>query len=162
MHKILLLAGIGLFSFAGSVVAQNTAQKANTDSLSLVVKISEDQLKLAKLQNTVEQKTKDKKYASEKAQQSANDNAIAAARLNEDPENKKLAGEANDKAGIAKSDARKGRKAADQLDALNKDIQDLKLKIAGEQSKLDTYMPAKLTVAPTAPTPLPVDTTQHP
>jgi len=136
MQKVLLLTSIGLLFFCMSV----SAQKVNTDSLSLVSKISADQLKLGKLQNQLEQKTKNKQAASEQAQKSANENSNAANKLNNHPENKKLARKANNKAGDAKSDSRNARKESNRLDKLNKDIQDLKNRIADNQVKLNKYI----------------------
>ena len=113
--------------------------KVNTDSLALVAKISEDQLKLGKLQNEVDQKTKNKQDASDKAQRSANDNAEAANKLTDNPDDKKLARKADHKAGDARSDARNARKESSRLERLNKDIFDLKNKIADEQARLNKY-----------------------
>lgn len=117
------------------------AQKINTDSLSLVSKISADQLKLAKLQNQIEEKTRDKQDAAEQAQKSASENAEAANKLSSNPQDQKLARRADQSASDARSDARKARKAADRLDDLNKNIQDLKDRIARENSQLGRYMP---------------------
>jgi len=136
------------------------AQRANIDSLELVAQISQDQLKLGKLQNMVDERTSNKKAAAVDAQKSASDNVTAAERLNADPNNKKLASDASSKAGDAKSDAGKSRKESRRLDDLNKDIADLKGKIAIAQAKLTVYTPAQ----PLLPIPLPmpqVDTTKH-
>ena len=136
------------------------AQRANIDSLELVAQISQDQLKLGKLQNMVDERTSNKKAAAVDAQKSASDNVTAAERLNADPNNKKLASDASSKAGDAKSDAGKSRKESRRLDDLNKDIADLKGKIAIAQAKLTVYTPTQ----PLLPIPLPmpqVDTTKH-
>src|SRR6185437_8586211 len=106
MKKALHLLPVGIFLLCTSA----RAQKANIDSLELVAQISQDQLKLGKLQNMVDQKTSNKETAAVDAQNSANDNVRAAERLNADPNNKKLAGDANSKAGDAKSDAGKSRR----------------------------------------------------
>ena len=159
MKKAFYLITAGLFFFSVSV----KAQQANIDSLKLVAQISQDQLQLGKLQNMVAQKTKDQEGAALNAQNSASDNANAAQRLNDDPTNKKLASNANDKAGNAKSDARKSRKQTEKLDNLNQNILDLKSKIASEQYKLSIYSPASpVTPAITMPTPASSDTTLHP
>jgi hypothetical protein len=136
MQKVLLLTSIGLLFLCISV----SAQKVNTDSLSLVSKISADQLKLGRLQNQLEQKTKNKQNASEQAQKSANENSNAADNLRDKPENRKLARKANNKAGDARSDSRYARRESDRLDNLNKDIQDLKNRIADNQAKLNKYI----------------------
>ncbi|HXB08678.1 MAG TPA: hypothetical protein VNW04_16215 [Puia sp.] len=135
MKKALYLLPVGMLFFGVPAVAQ----KANTDSLKLVAQISQDQLELGKLQNKVEQKTKNKEGAAADARNSASDNVNAAEKLKDDPDNKKLASDANNKAGDAKSDARKSRKESGRLDDLNKAILDLKSKIAVEQSKLSIY-----------------------
>ena len=70
MQKVLLLTSICLLFFGMSMSAQNL----NTDSLSLVSKISTDQKKLEKLQNQLEQKTNKQQDALKKAQKSANKN----------------------------------------------------------------------------------------
>ncbi|HEV9038305.1 MAG TPA: hypothetical protein VGQ51_16835 [Puia sp.] len=159
MKKVFYLIPAGLLFFSASV----TAQQANIDSLKLVAQISQDQLQLGKLQNMVAQKTKDQEGAALNAQNSASDNANAAQRLNDDPTNKKLASNASDKAGDAKSDARKSRKQTGKLDDLNQSIKDLKSKIAGEQYKLSIYSPASSVTTPIAmPRPASSDTTLHP
>jgi flagellar biosynthesis chaperone FliJ len=136
MQKVLLLTSFGLLLFGMSV----SAQKINTDSLSLVSKISADQLKLGKLQSQLEQKTKNKQDASAQAQKSANENSNAADKLNNNPENKKLARKANNKAGDAKSDSRNARNESNKLDKLTKDIQDLKNRISDNQVRLSKYI----------------------
>jgi hypothetical protein len=136
MQKVLLLTSIGLLFFCMSV----SAQRVNTDSLSLVSKISADQLKLGKLQNQLNEKIRDKEVASAEAQRSADKNAAAADELSDNPENKKLARKANRKAGDAKSDARNARREAERLDKLNKEIENTKKRIADNQVKLNKYI----------------------
>jgi len=152
----MILLPIGMFLLC--ISAQ--AQRANIDSLELVAQISQDQLKLGKLQNMVDQRTSNKQAAAVDAQKSAGDNVTAAERLNADPNNKKLASDASSKAGDAKSDAGKSRKESRRLDDLNKDIADLKSKIAIAQAKLTVYTPAQ----PLLPIPMPTpraDTILH-
>jgi hypothetical protein len=135
MLRIILLAFAGVLFLC----VEASAQKINTDSLKLISKISDDQLKLGKLQNTVDQKIQNKQNDSLAAQQSADKNAVAATRLSNDPQNKKDARQANNAAGSAKSNARKARKAAAQLDKVHKKIADLQSKIATEQAELNRY-----------------------
>lgn len=141
---IFLVSASVLFFCANTFAQQSTADsvypKANTDSLSLVKKISDYQLKLGELQNEVEQKTKNMQDASAKAQQSADDNAAAANKLSDNPDSKKLARRANNSAGDAKSDAKTSRKETKRLDKLNRQINDLKKKIAHEQTKLNKHI----------------------
>jgi methyl-accepting chemotaxis protein len=137
-------------------------QQINTDSLKLISQISADQLKLAKLQNMIDQKTQNKADAAEKAQLSANDNTTAANNLSDNPENKQLAKDAANKAEDARSDAKKGRKESARLDKLHKEIREMKSKIADEQIKLSQYTPVAAAVpVPPVSVPVPADTTQH-
>jgi cell division protein FtsL len=140
MQKMFVMTAMAVVIACVSVSAQS-AQKINTDSLSLVARISADQLKLAKLQNTVEEKTRDKQDQATTAQQSADKNKTAADRLSDDPMDKTQARKADNAASDAKSDSKKARKASDRLKDLNKNIADLKAKIAEEQAKLNAYMP---------------------
>ncbi len=162
MKKIYLLGSMALLL----VYTDVSAQKVNTDSLSLVSKISSDQLKLGKLQNTVPEKTHAKDDAATKAQQSADENKTAAARLGDDAMDKKLARQADNKASDARSDAKKARIAADKLDNLNKDMQELQDKIAKNQSKLNNYLSVGTSVSVLTPAPAvippPVPDTTHP
>jgi cell division protein FtsL len=161
MKKNVLVALVGLFLVSTSL----SAQQINTDSLSLVSKISSDQLKLGKLQNMVDQKTRDKVDAATKAQQSADANKTAADRLGDASQDKKLARQADNKAGDARSDAKKARIAASNLDKLNKNIQELQDKIAKNQTELNKYVQPGVTSATAVPMrilPPASDSTLHP
>ena len=156
MLKVIFLATIAAVCIGGNL----SAQKVNTDSLKLISKIGEDQLKLGKLQNTVGQKTRDKQDDSLTAQQSADKNSTAATRLSTNPQNKKDARQADNAAGNARTDSRKARKAARQLDKVNNDIAELQSKIAREQAEMAQY--TGTTAVPYAPVrPLEPDTTHH-
>src|ERR1700743_648093 len=98
MKKALHLLPVGIILLCTSA----RAQKVNIDSLELVAQISQDQLKLGKLQNMVDERTRNKQTSTVNAQNSASDNVTAAEKLNDDPNNKKLASDANSKAGDAK------------------------------------------------------------
>jgi cell division protein FtsL len=135
MLKVFFLASIGMLCLCVSASAQNV----NTDSLKLISKIGEDQLKLGKLKNSVAQKTWNKQDDSLAAQQSADKNSTAATRLSNDPQNKKDARQADNAAGDARTNARKARKAARELEKVNKDIADLQSKISAEQAELARY-----------------------
>lgn len=110
--------------------------QVNTDSLALVAKISDYQLQLGKLQNTLAKKTNDKRNDSAVAQQSANANSTAANTLSANPQDKTDARRANNAAGNAKGDARRARNSSDRLDDLNKSILDLQNKINDAQLQL--------------------------
>jgi lipopolysaccharide export LptBFGC system permease protein LptF len=156
MKKVLLLTSVASIILCLSAVAQ-----VNTDSLAIVSKISEYQLKMGKLQNTVNKKTDDKQSDSLQAQQSAQANATAANALNANPQDKSDARHADNAAGTAKSDARKARKSGGKLDDTNKEILDLQNKIAEQQLKLNKYTRVTYTSTGTATPPI-TDSTQHP
>ena len=139
-----------------------TAQKINTDSLSLVSKISEYQLKRAKLQNTVEQTIRDKADAATKVQISANQNSEDANRLTNDPQNKALAKKADHSAEDATRDSKRARSANDKLRDLYKEIAKLDDKITGEQRKLTVYTGVvATTVIKPVDTPILPDSSNH-
>lgn len=135
------------------------AQQINTDSLKLVSKISEYQLKRAKLQNTVDQTTRDKEDAASTVQTSADKSSQDASRLSSDPENKSLARKADNAASDAQRDSRRSRKANDKLKDLNKQIAELNTQITDEQSKLDVYRGTLITPVVV---PVVVDSVSHP
>lgn len=157
MKKVLHLFPLGMLFLCASV----QAQKANIDSLELVAQISQDQLKLGKLQNMVDQKTMNKQTAVANAQNSASDNVRAAESLNADPNNKKLASNASNSAGDAKGDARKARKESRRLDDLTKNIMDIKNKIATAQARLRLYSTNSPLIPGSTPAAQP-DSSQHP
>jgi len=143
------------------------AQKVNTDSLTLVSKISDDQLKLGKLLNEMGDKTRAMQDDSAKAQQSADNNRTAANRLGDDAQDKKLARQADNRASDARSDSRKARNSRDKLSQLKQQIQHLQGKIDDNQRRLDQIVNAGKKISalePTSPAPvLPAstDTPQH-
>jgi len=164
MKQLLLLSFVGLFAgvATSAQTLSNPTVVTNTDSLKLVVRISENQLKLGKLQNTLDQQRKDKINAADKSQESADKSAASAQKLSADPTDKKMANSADNNAGDAKRDARKARKESDRLIKLNKEIVDLKQKIATDQSKLDVYTRVATMTPVMTPASVPVDTTLHP
>jgi hypothetical protein len=112
----------------------------NKDSLSLVSKIYRDQLKLGKLLSQLEQQTNEQQDASEKAQTSANKNSTAADKLSDNPDSKKLARKAQNKASDAKKDSRNARIESDNLDKLHRDIRYLKNRIENNKAKLNKHI----------------------
>jgi hypothetical protein len=134
--QVLLLTAIGLLLFCKPIASQ----QVNRDSASLVAKIRADQLKLEKLQSQLTRKTDDKQDALDKAQRAASKNSNAADKLSDDPDNRKLARKAHKKARNARKDSRNARKESARLDELNKDIQQLKERIAENEKKLNKYL----------------------
>ena len=163
MQKLsLITAGLVAFSLAAS------AQKINTDSLSIVSKISEYQFKMAKLQNTVQQTTWNKQDAAVKVQNASDKSSQDANRLDNDPQNKQLAKASDNAASDARADSKAARKANKKLDDLNKEISVLNGKITDQQTRLSVYtgtatpvtVPATMVVTP-AVAPVVPDTTRH-
>ena len=160
MQKLsLITAGLVAFSLAAS------AQKINTDSLSIVSKISEYQLKMAKLQNTVQQTTYDKQDAAVKVQNASDKSSQDATRLDNDPQNKQLAKTSDNAASDARKDSKAARKANRKLDDLNKEISVLNGKITDQQTRLSVYTgtatPVTVPAMTPAVTPVVVDTTHR-
>lgn len=164
MKHLLLLSFVGLLAgvATSAQTLSNPTPITNTDSLKLVVRISENQLKMGKLQNTVDQQRKDKINSADKSQESADKSAASAQKLSTDPTDKKMADNADNNAGDAKRDAKRARKESDRLIKLNKNIMDLKQEIATDQAKLDVYTRAVTMTPVMAPVSMPVDTTLHP
>jgi hypothetical protein len=162
MKHLLLFSIFGILSglATSAQTLNNPTPVTNTDSLKLVVRINENRLKMGKLQNTVDQQRKDKINAADKSQESADKNTASAEKLSANPTDRKMANNADNSAGDAKRDSKRARKESDKLDKLNKDIMDLKGKIATDQAKLSVYT----NVVAMAPVmgPMPVDTTMHP
>jgi hypothetical protein len=105
-------------------------------SLELSTKINELKMKLAKLENTLDNKTRELDGTTESARQAANDNSTAASKLADDPQNKKLARHAESSGDNAKKSAKRARIATDDLSDLKKDIEALKNKIMKDEAKL--------------------------
>ena len=156
MKKLFFLTSVAILACTSGFA------QVNTDSLTIVAKISEYQLQLGKLQNTVAKKTNDKQSDSLVAQQSANANATAANSLSANPQDKKDARQADNAASNAKGDSRKARKSSDRLEDLNKNILDLQRKIADQQTQLAKFTHVAYTAAPILPaTPVQIDSSRH-
>jgi chromosome segregation ATPase len=110
--------------------------KQRKQSLELKSKINEQKLQLAKLENNIDKNTREMENTAAEAQKAADENAEAATRLSNNPQDKKLARRTEKAADYAKKSARRARAAADNLANLIKDIESLKSKIADEEAKL--------------------------
>ena len=110
--------------------------KQQKNTLQLNKQINERKLKLAKLENKVEQKTREMLKAKEVAQKSANENVKGASNLSSNSQNKRLARKAKKAARMAKRDSRRARIANENLENLKKEIESLKYKIADDETRL--------------------------
>ena len=146
MHSRYLLSVMAGMLLCSVSLAQNvskdsiTSLKQQKESLQINKRINDRKLQLAKLQNSLDQKTRDAQAAADEAQKSAEANSQAAAKLTTNAEDKSLANSAGKSAKDAKHDAKQARKAAADLDKLKKDISSLQQKIADDEQKL-SHMP---------------------
>jgi len=106
--------------------------------IELAKELNEQKLKLAKLENSVENKRQDMETAQKDAQKAADRNADIASKLSSDPGNRKLARKAKNAAKQVKRDSRQSRSAADDFQGLQNDIDALKKKIADNEEKLSS------------------------
>lgn len=105
----------------------------------LQAKISQDSTKLVKYESMISSYEEQKGETAAAAQASANDNKKAAGRLTDDPQNKRLARQANKAASNAAKDSKKARLAAEKLDRLNRNIKQLNEQLANESAKMGKY-----------------------
>jgi chromosome segregation ATPase len=137
--KFLLTGVIALLSYTGYTQVSSDSisiLKQQKQSLELSSRINDRKMQLAKLENSVDKKTKDVEYTTAEAQRAADENKEAAAKLSNDSQDKRSAKQARKAAGNAEHKAKAARKAADDLADLNKDIESLKSKIADDEAKL--------------------------
>jgi len=138
--KFLVSAAVVLsVSFTG--FAQVSADSINTlkqqkQSLELSNKINEHKMQLAKLENTVDKKTRKMEQTATDAQKAADENAAAASKLSEDAQDKQLAKKAEKAGNTAKKNAKRARVAAENLADLKKEIESLRNKISEDETKL--------------------------
>ena len=160
-----LISLIVIIFLNGSLYSQAITQdsiailKQQKESLKISKKLNERKLELAKLENNVEKKTQDVHNTAQQAQASANENGQAATNLTGNAQDEKLAKKASKSADNAKSDAKKARKAVQSLANLQKDIADLRKKIAEDEMKLGAVPATRVTSVQPAATRAVVDTT---
>ncbi|QRR01264.1 porin family protein [Dyadobacter sandarakinus] len=133
---IMTLASLSLSAQVVSQDSINNLQRQK-EVIELSEKLNEHKSELAKLRTKLGEKEKEAAEASAKSQQSASANTIAATQLTGNPQDKKLANDANKKAKAAQRDAKSARKALDSQVDLQKDIASLESKISEEEQKLN-------------------------
>ena len=142
MKKIILISAVIISTGAFSVQAQEVTKdsisilKKQKDDLEISKRLNDNKLKLAELQNTVQQKTADSSSSAKDAQQAAADNQETAEKLNNDSQDKKLAKKARKDAKHAQSAAKAGRNASGDLADLQKEIASLQKKIKEDEARL--------------------------
>jgi hypothetical protein len=150
MKKYLLLSILTLSFYGFSANAQEVTKdsisilKQEKETLEIKQRLNENKLKLAKLENQVEGKTDDVNSSAQKAQDAANGNQESAEKLNNNSQDKKLAKEARKDAKRAEKAAKAGRNASGDLSDLQKDIRNLKKKIAEDEDRLTILEPVAI------------------
>ena len=150
MKKYLLLSILSLSFYGFSAIAQEVSKdsinilKQEKESLEIKQRLNENKLKLAKLENQVEGKTGDVNTTAQKAQEAANGNQESAEKLNNNSQDKKLAKQARKDAKHAEKAAKEGRHASGDLSDLQKDIKNLKKKIAEDENRLAILNPVAI------------------
>ncbi len=142
MKKIILLVLVifmtGTFSLQAQTVTSDSISTLKQEKKNLVIskRLNENKLKLAKLQNTIQEKTNDVSSTTKNAQNAAAENKETAQKLNDDSQDKRLARKSRKDAKNAQSAGRAGRNANDDLSDLQNDIEKLKKQIAKDEAKL--------------------------
>jgi chromosome segregation ATPase len=140
-HIKFLLTGAIVWFLSLTTTAQVSGDslhslKQQKQSLELSTKINDLKMKLAKLENTLDKKTREMESTTTAARQAADDNATAAVKLSSDAQDKKLARQAESTADNAKKSAKRARVAADNLADLKREIETLKSKITEDEARL--------------------------
>jgi len=141
MNAMKLLAATILVLFSVGAFAQVTSDSLNTlkqqkQSLEVSARINDRKIQLAKLENSLDKKSREVESTALDAQKAADENTKAAGKLSGDPQDKTLAKKARKAANAAERSAKKARNASDDLAGLKKDIESMKNKIAEDESKL--------------------------
>ena len=132
---------VSLLLFAGFISAQVTKDSIavlNNEKarLKIALNINENKLKLADLENEIAGRTDYMGKQNNESQRLADKNRDVANDLTTDPQDKEKAKKAGKSAKAAEHAAKDARKAADKLEGLTKDIDELKKKIRDDEQKL--------------------------
>ena len=147
MKKFIIISVMSLLLANFSVHAQEVSKdsiellKQEKEALQIRIRLISNKMKLAELENSVKQKNETVSNTARDAQAAAANNQESAQKLNDDSQDKKLAKKARKDAKTAEKAGKTGRNAVSDLDDLQKDILELKKKIAADESKLETIYP---------------------
>ena len=147
MKKFIIISVISLLVSNFSVHAQEVSKdsievlKQEKEALEIRIRLNDNKIKLAALENTVKQKNENVSSTAHDAQVAASNNQESAQKLNDDSQDKKLAKKARKDAKTAEKAGKNGRNAISDLDDLQKDILELKKKIAADENKLEIISP---------------------
>ena len=150
MKKFFIISVMSITLAGFSAHAQEVSKdsikvlKQEKENLETSKRLNDNKLKLAALENTVKQKNEDVSSSARDAQTAASNSQESAQKLNDDSQDKKLAKKARKDAKKAEKAGKTGRNAVSDLDDLQKDILDLKEKIAADEAKLGIVAPAAI------------------
>ena len=150
MKKFFIISIMSIALAGFSAQAQEVSKdsikvlKQEKEDLETSKRLNDNKLKLAALENTVKEKNENVSSSARDAQTAASNNQESAEKLNNDSQDKKLAKKARKDAKKAEKAGKTGRDAASDLDDLEKDILDLKEKIAADEAKLGIAAPAPI------------------
>jgi len=142
MKKFFIISIVSIALTGFSLHAQEVSKdsinvlKQQKENLEISKRLNDNKLKLAKLENTVQQKNEDVTSSARDAQTAASDNQESAQKLSNDSQDKKLAKKARKDAKHAQKAGKNGRNAVSDLENLQEDIKSLKKKIAEDEAKL--------------------------
>ena len=147
MKKFILITIVTLATAGFSVQAQNVTQdsikilKKEKKDIEISKRLNENKLELAKLQNTLQEKTDKVASTTKDAQNAATYNQATADKLKDDSQDKKLASRATKDARKAEKAAKAGRHATEELSDLQENILRLQKKISEDELKLGIVSP---------------------
>ncbi|MFT3749414.1 MAG: hypothetical protein QM768_13895 [Agriterribacter sp.] len=131
------LAFMYSFANAQSVVPDPTlSEKAQKEILKTSKRLDERKLELIKLEREVSEVKQKAERAEKQARVSAEENATAASKLNNDALDKSKARKARRRASTAARDAKDARKAAKRVEKLESNISSLQKKIKEDETRL--------------------------
>ncbi|SEJ83592.1 hypothetical protein SAMN05216327_12312 [Dyadobacter sp. SG02] len=138
-----LLALLSYSGVSAQVVSQDSLKVLNDQKkvLALNKRLNDSEIELAKLENQIPGAVDEATSTAERAQRSAEENKVAAGDLSSDPQDKQLARKASKAASAAIRDAKRARKAADNLAKLRRNVDSLREKIKEDEDKLALLTP---------------------
>src|SRR6478752_8329025 len=147
MKKFFIISVMSIALTSFSAHAQEVSKdsikvlKQQKENLETSKRLNDNKLKLAALENTVKEKNENVSSSARDAQTAASNNQESAEKLNNDSQDKKLAKKARKDAKKAEKAGKTGRNAVSDMEDLEKDISDLKEKIAADEAKLGIVTP---------------------
>jgi len=147
MKKFFIISIMSIALAGFSAQAQEVSKdsikvlKQEKEDLETSKRLNDNKLKLAALENTVKEKNENVSSSARDAQTAASNNQESAEKLNNDSQDKKLAKKARKDAKKAEKAGKTGRNAVSDMEDLEKDISDLKEKIAADEAKLGIVTP---------------------